>query len=474
MARLAPARKAALSLVGRARRRGGRVRDIARDDDALSALGAADRALAFRLALGVTSYQQVLDSLIDEWANRPSTIEPRVRDALRLSCYEVCYLDTPTAVAASQGVELVRSVAPRAAGMANAVLRKLASQTRPRIDAARERVVSGGSAEADLVLVSGLPTWFVSRLLHERGDAFARSLCLAQIDPAPVYVAANGLHHDAANLVAVLQEAAMSPAPVSGLAGSFRLQDSASLATSGLVDDVSLVVADVAAQIVCRLAAPKTPCRLLEVGQGRGTKSVLLAAALDVTHPTHVAGVDSVGSKVRLSQRRMERAGLSDVVSCHELDACLLASKELPEALSGDFGVVLVDAPCSGSGTTRRHPEIAATLEPDDVSTLAELQLRMLRAASSRVVDGGVLVYATCSVLREEDEAVVEAFLASPEGAAFSIEPVCEAPSCRTNEALCQLVKAAQTPEGYLLTMPTTGGGDGHFCARLIRTGSED
>lgn len=469
VAKLAPARRAALALVSERRRRGGRIRDIARESEALAALSTADRALAFRLALGATAAAPVVQGLVDKYLKRPSSLEPRVRDALQIAAYELCYLDTPAAVAASQGVELVRSVAPRAAGLANAVMRKIAHEDRPHVDAARTRAAQGCADAAELSLMAGLPLWLVQRVADERGIAFATSFCLAQTEPAPVFVAANSLHNTADELQHRLQEFGMAPQPIAGLPGSFMLGDAAPLAASGLVDSVNLAVADLSAQLVCRVAAPAGPCALLEVGQGRGTKSVLLATALGAVHPACIHGVDSVAYKVAVSERRMQAAGLSEVVRCYQLDACVLDSNDLPTELCGQFGAVLLDAPCSGTGTLRRHPEISSELKPTDVTELAALQLRMLTAASARVAPGGVLTYATCSVLYEEDEAVVQAFLASEAGASFHVQPVEEAPACKTSPALAHLVIERQTIEGYLLSTPIVGGGDGHFCARLVR-----
>ena len=469
MARLSPARRTALSLVSERRRRSGRVRDIARSDASLARLSDSDRALAFRLALGATGAISVLDPLIDERLKRPSALEPRVRDALQIAAYEICYMDTPAAVAASQGVELVRSVAPRATGLANAVLRKLSQEARPLVMAARELAEEGRADASDLSLVAGLPLWLVKRVYEERGQRVACQYCLAQCEPAPVYVAANGVRHGADEMAALLAEEGMSPRAIDGLPGSFELDGSAALTHAGFVKQVDLVVADVSAQIVCRLAAPKEPCAMLEVGQGRGTKSVLLAGALGAVHPREIVGVDSVATKVQLSRRRMEAAGLANIVNCHELDACRLGDDDLPAALDRLFGAVLVDAPCSGTGTLRRHPEIASSLVAEDVASLVALQQRMLEAAAVRVAVGGTLAYATCSVLREEDEDVVERFLASEVGQQFRVQPASEVSACATNPSLKGRVEAAETTEGYLLTTPSLGSGDGHFCAILHR-----
>ena len=455
MARLAPARKAALSVFSKRRRRDGHARDLLRNSEAIAALDPRDRALASRLVLGATAAVGTLDACIDAYVNRPSSLEPRVRDALELATFEALYLETPGSALVSQGVELVRSVSPRAAGMANAVLRKVLERERPRVREARERVADAGSAvnAEDLALVAALPLWLVERVLSARGEAAAREFCLAELEPAPVFVATNRARHDEAEACELLEAAGLAPRPT-WLAGSFLLDAPAGLATSGLVDAVDVVVADLAAQEVAQRAAARAGEHVLEVGQGRGSKSVLLQnEALLSGGFAQIEAVDAVPFKVEVATRRMELAGLAEHVQSHALDARLLAGSDLPSALAGTFDLVFVDAPCSGTGTMRRHPEIAWSLAESDITgtgSLSELQLEILSAAAARVARGGRLVYATCSVLPEENEQVVEAFLEGEAGQDFELEHLAE-----------------KNP--YLQTLPERAGNDGHFCACLKR-----
>jgi 16S rRNA (cytosine967-C5)-methyltransferase len=161
----------------------------------------------------------------------------------------------------------------------------------------------------------------------------------------------------------------------------------------------------------------------------------------------------------------MARAGLSDHVTCVTFDACelnvasaaqALGTEELDAASAANtlgthepFDVVFVDAPCSGSGTLRRHPEIAWSLKPEDVASLSALQLNMLRAAASWVRPGGLLCYATCSVFKSEDEDVVETFLGEASGQGFEQE------------------------DRTFFSSPRRGGPDGHYCAFLRRNANE-
>lgn len=483
MAVASPARTVALHLLGRQRRREGRARDLLRGAHEMASLGTKGRALATRLVLGVNVAAGELDRRVDAYVSHASGLEPRVRDALRLAAFETLYLDTPRQVAVSQGVELVRSVAPRAARMANAVLRRI-SECRGEVDAARAAVASAarGDAGADagvqaLCVASGYPSWLVERLLGEVGPQACAAMCACALEPAPVYVAAarEGLE---GRLADRLSRAGLQPTPT-GIPGSWCLEAPGALASSGLVSDCEVAVCDLAAQLVCRIAA-RGAGRILEVGQGRGTKSLLLAAAgrelAGSGDELRISGVDVVASKVRVASSRMRDAGVAGIVSCTEFDARRLSDEvALPHELAGAFDSVLVDAPCSGTGTMRRHPETpwalaASALDPDAPAGLPALQLGMLRAAATRVAPGGTLAYATCSVMGAENEDVVRAFLSSEEGRTFERADILAAPGVKSLPEVARAVVAARiSASGSFQSVPEPGSFDGHFCALLRR-----
>lgn len=432
MTKLAAARRAALAALSDARRRSGRIRDIIRTHRAFLGLSAADRALATRLAVGAVSALNLLDELITERVRRPSSLEPRVKDALRIAAFELLYLETPQEVAVSQGVELVRSVAPRATALANALLRRIGSELRPQIDAARDALIARAARPDELRLVSGLPLWLLDRILHDRGAAAAASLAQANLEPAPVYVFAE----DPASLER------FSPLPTD-LDATFELQAPGDLFDSGLVQSGAVVVSDLSAQRICALIAAHAPASILEVGQGSGTKTLIIARRCDA----EITAIDLLGSKVAVARERLDRAGLGNRVASLSFDATHLGEKDVPPELDRLFDLVFVDAPCSGTGTMRRHPEIASTLTSEAVSELARLQLELLSASSIRVAPGGKLIYSTCSVLIQENEAVIDAFLASCAGADF----------VRTGTDL--------------QSFPAPSAPDGHYCAVLTKRG---
>lgn len=413
---LAPARRVALGVASERRRREARTRELLRSYAAMGALDERDRALASRLVLGSVAAEGELDRVIDSHLRRGAKLEPRVRDALRLVAFEVLYLDTPDSVAVSQGVELVRSVAPRAAGLANAVLRRVAGEDVARLAASREALACGRFSVYDMAHVGGLPIWLCEAALGTLGREGAADYTLGALEPALPTVAANRCRHDAAEAAELLRKTGCEPAEGS-LPGSFLLGRMAPLATSGLVDAVDVLPCDYAAQEVALLAGPRPGSSVLEVGQGRGTKTVLLeSAACAAGGPCEVTAVEVDAAKSATAARRMEKAGVAEHVRCVADDGRTLSSL-------GDevFDLVFVDAPCTGTGTLSRHPEIAWSLAESAAAGLSRLQLEMLTAASGHARRGGRLVYSTCSILAEENERLVEAFLSSPSGACFEL-----------------------------------------------------
>lgn len=513
--RASAARVAATGLVREVRARDGRVKDVARGSAALAGLSERDRDLAMRLACGVVATSGRLDEVMGSHLTGRAHLEPRVRDALRVSCFELLYLSTPASVAVDQGVELVRARSPRAAGLANAVLRRVAKEDRPRVEAARRRLeghVTGDAAAAgpaaagdaaaagpaaagdaadaddlaDIALVSGLPDWLVRELVGAVGLPAARRACLDELEPAPVYVRANPMNLSPGEAPACLAGLGLGPRRVEDT-DVYLLERPGALASSGLVQEAAVVPADLAAQLVALVAAPRPGATVLEVGQGRGTKSLLLeAAALAGGGVADILGVDSEAFKCRVSRRRMRAARLSDHVSSLALDARELGGKEAPAGVATGYDLVFVDAPCSGSGTMRRHPEIAwslarASVEPGDpegaaapsgaggLAPLPALQLQILTAAAARVRPGGELVYATCSFLPQENADVVDAFLGTDEGADFELAPVCEAWGVRRLGEKGQRLLRSFSDRGTFLSLPGKWACDLHFCARMVR-----
>ena len=476
MAKLAPARAAALDLAAQCRRKHARMRDFLRTSHKMDVLGEKDRALAMRLLLGSVSAVGELDRVLASYLPKRRHLEPKLRDALRLAAFEILYLHTPKHVAVSQGVEMARRASAQATGLANAILRRIAADVSPRVDEARARLHAGNDERLleDLAHVSGQPNWLCQKLVASMGVSVATPLLLHVLEPAPVYVALReGLSHDV--LSAFDPHASVAPQ-------SFFLERPAGLAASDLVAHAKVLPADISSQLVALLALSGREKTLLEIGQGRGTKTILLQqnAAL-LNHALYITAIDIDPQKVETARKRLVEAVVDNQVTSMVFNAAELgareASGELPGELAHTFDTVFIDAPCSGAGTLQRHPEIGWSLDENAVCSdgiLPKVQKDILVAASGKVAAHGTLVYATCSPLYEEDEAVVEAFLATEEGSSFEPEDITESAAFELlSDVGKQVVQKSQTKTGYAHFgyHPDILDADQHFLAKLRRIG---
>lgn len=462
MTKLSPARRRALIALMEAQDGRGFVRDIlAASAGTLS--DARDEAFALTLALGVTATVGTLDEALDRYIAKPSKVSARVRMALRIPAFEMLYLDTPGHVAVSQGVELVRSQARSAAGLANAVLRHI-DEGRAAFFAATD--VSDG--ERELIARArrqGIPVWLAVKLdasLARRGFG-GKSLCF------------NGI---AAPTCACMCPDAVCSGDVSDclepsvLDGSYLVGSPAVVAASSDLAQGKLVISDLNAQLIAA-STVRTGSRL-EIGAGRGTKTYVMAcrASRCGLRGRHVA-VDLSAAKCEINRLRLEQAGLAKGIEFVPGDGCNLDATLAHIDAAGArtlFDTVFLDAPCSGTGTMRRHPEIPRRLVSSDVEDgLPKLQLQLLQEASRRVKPGGELIYATCSVLEVENEQVIDAFLQSEQGRAFRLAPLHEADSFKDETEAMAYIREREDMRGLFQSTPLSPTDfDGHFCARLI------
>lgn len=472
MAKLAPARAAALDLAAQCRRKHARMRDFLRTSHRMDVLGEKDRALATRLLLGSVSAVGELDRVLASYIPKRRHLEPKLRDALRLATFEILYLHTPKHVAVSQGVEMARRASAQAIGLANAILRRIAADVSPRVDEAYARLRAGSDERLleDLAHVSGQPDWLCQKLVASMGVSVATPLLLHVLEPAPVYVALReGLSHDV--LSAFDPHASIAPQ-------SFFLESPAGLAASDLVAHAKVLPADISSQLVALLALSGREKTLLEIGQGRGTKTILLLQNADLlNHALHITAIDIDPQKVEIARKRLVEAAVDNQVTSVVFNAAELGAREASGEFAHTFDTVFIDAPCSGVGTLQRHPEIGWSLDEDAVCSdgiLPKAQQDILVAASRKVAAHGTLVYATCSPLYEEDEAVVEAFLATEEGSSFEPEDITKSAAFGLlSGAGKQVVQKAQTKTGYVHFgyHPDVLDADQHFLAKLRRIG---
>jgi len=449
---LSPARRTALRALAQVRRTGAYARPVIDKHIAAATLTPEDAAFAARLTYQIIAAEGTLDEALARFLDHPQRLEPTVRDALRMGACELLFLSTPASAAVSQAVEAARNARPQAARLANAVLRRLAEQAPlfPWGDPAIDRDA--------LARQSAMPLWLTNIFLHDLGEDSGREALESGLGAAPLYVRVNPFKAtiDEATVRLTADNAAPVVSPPDR--ATLRCAHPAGAVRGVALASGMVIATDAGAQVAPLAAVPRPGARVLDVGAGRGTKTAeLQGAALTAGGPARVVAIDLHGYKLDILDATMKRLGVPGVTT-------MVADATDPASLAelrGVFDVALIDAPCSGLGTLRRHPEKRWRLRPDDIDRMAKLQLEMLKAVSSVVGPGGRMVYSTCTVTHAETQGVMAAFLASEQGAGFSATPLeVELPVEWTRFV---------TRNGWFQSWPGKGGPDGHFVAAVTR-----
>jgi 16S rRNA (cytosine967-C5)-methyltransferase len=397
-----------------------------------------DAALVTELCYGATRRQLALDAALAQYSSQAlDKLEGRVRAALRVGAYQLLYLRVPKRAAVSETVEALKQLGvSRAAGYANAVLRKVAELEAvplpPPADAA-----------AHLAVRESHPAWLVARWMRQFGKARAEAMLAADNVPPAVTVRTNGTRMTRDALLVQMQEAGLDVRPTSvSPVGVVLPPAGRPEELIGFVEGLGQVQ-DEAAQLVGLYAAVPEGARVLDACAAPGGKACHLAERADVL------AVDVHAPKLRKIEAEAKRLGLSKRVRVLAHDA----TKPFPKSV-GAFDAVLVDAPCSGLGTLRRHPELRYRRTEADLPRLAALQRDIVEQCQRVVKPGGLLVYAVCSTDAEEGSDQMEMFLRSHPD--FTAEPPPAMP-------------ALPLAQSYLRTLPGPEGMDGFFAARLRR-----
>jgi 16S rRNA (cytosine967-C5)-methyltransferase len=254
-------------------------------------------------------------------------------------------------------------------------------------------------------LRSNLPAWLYERLLERFGEEEAQKLAQTLNTPAPLDLRVNSIKADREQVITALAEAPIlaEPTPYAPLA--LRVRKKPALQNLPLFKSGAIEVQDEGSQILAQILGARRGEMVVDFCAGAGGKTLALGAIMRNTGRLYAFDI----SEKRLAKLkpRLARSGLSNVhpvVIAHENDAKV-------KRLAGKIDRVLVDAPCSGLGTLRRNPDVKWRLKPESITELNTKQLSILEGAARLVKAGGRLVYATCSIMEEENESIVRKFL---------------------------------------------------------------
>ena len=402
----------------------------------LKALADRDRALMRRLVATILRRLGTLGHVLSRLLDRGiPTDAPRAQSALLIGAAQILWMDVPDHAAVDLSVRLVQSDrrAAKYAGLVNAVLRRCAREGAGLVEELKSQTLD-------------IPAWLLARWSAHYGEATAKAMALALAhEPALDITVKTGPEHWATRLHG---EALPTGSVRTLLQGSVTM-------LPGFAEG-QWWVQDAAAALPARLFGDVAGKRIADLCAAPGGKTAQLAYA-----GARVTALDRSPARMARLSDNLARLGL-------EAEAVSADANEWPGGNDGGFDGILVDAPCSSTGTMRRHPDVAWLRQEADIAALTSLQKRLLQKAVSLLKPGGTLVYCTCSLEPEEGEAVVAALLANELGVRrIPIE-------AGEVAGLTEILNA----DGDLRTLPChlphvdarLAGLDGFYAARLVKS----
>jgi len=433
---VSPARRVAAAVLRRVEQDGAYADRALAAEATRASLDSRERAFATQLAYGAVQRRRTLDHVIAACAGRPvERLDPPVRDALRLGVLQLLFLDGVAPHAAvDQSVELAKAAGGPGFKLVNAVLRR-AGREGPGLLASLDDATPHGAA-----LRHSVPDWLAELWWDALGPDEARALLAVVNEPAESALRVNALAADPDAVRAQLAERGIDVLPAPPALEGVPLPEGVVLGTpfdpsaDPLWDAGALAAQSRAAMSAARLLDPQRGSRVLDLCAAPGGKATHLAALVGAEG--EVVAVERNPRRADQLRRTVERLRAESIVRVETADAAAPRT-------DGPFDAVLADPPCSGLGTLQGRPDLRWRVRPKAIEQLAQLQLEILAAGARALKAGGALVYCTCTISPQENERVLERFLArEPQ---FALER-----------------RAA--------TLPHRAGTDGFFYARLRRS----
>ena len=415
---------------------------------ALADLADIDRGLVKTLIYGVLRQKEYLDAIIRKFSRHPlAKMKPRTLMTLRIGVYQLLFLNRiPESAAVNTTVNTLKAAGQPAwlIGFANGILRTVA-RSRTTLPTPEQM------AQGELPVLNH-PAWLTERWRTQFGPEKTRAICAINNTEPPLSLRVNSRRTSRSALRALLEKSGIIAQNgfYSPVALGIETFPGGILSLPGY-DQGHFQVQDEAAQLATMLIGPLPGrCHILDGCAGLGGKTSHLAELLP--YDGSVVAIEPDTRRYGLLRENLKRLGLSEQVRCVRTDLQRYAATQ-PQP----FDVILIDAPCSGTGVIRRQPDIRWNRQPADLAQYQQTQLQLLAIAASLLQKGGTLVYATCSLEPEENQEVIRTFL--KQHSQFTVDNV----ASLLPEAARRLVDK----DGFFHPSPVDGL-DGFFAARLI------
>lgn len=407
-----------------------------------------DAGLATELVYGTISRLNTLDYYLDKSVNKGiGKLQPWVRALLRLSLYQIVYLDRiPDHAVVSEAVNLAKRRGHQGiSGMVNGVLRNMLRQ--------KDSLVIQGDmpAAARISLLHSHPEWLVERWISQYGVETAEAICAANNEPPAVSIRVNTTMISREHMLIELNDNGLDaqPSPLSPY--GIVVKGAGNMALTDWYRDGMISIQDESSMLVAEAVAPKPGMKVLDCCAAPGGKTTHMAELMN--DDGHIVANDIHAHKGKLITDQALRLGLNSVQVVTG-DAMQLGLQYEPAS----FDRILLDAPCSGLGVIRRKPDLKWGKTPQDIKEIAALQLQLLESVSRLLRPGGILIYSTCTIEPQENEGVVTAFLDSHSDYGIAEDGL---------GTLGRLAERSLVRAGGIQILPQHYHSDGFYIARL-------
>ena len=417
-------------------------------------LTSREKAFITELVYGVLRWRDSIDWVISTFSTQPHRPTSRLlHNLLRLGIYQVLYLThIPVPISVSETVEAAKKIFnEKIAKLVNGVLRTVERNR----DALPYPSFNDDPLKAIAIQYSN-PLWLVEKWVEQYGVETTLSLCKANNTSPPLIIRTNTLKTTRAKLIESLNKEGLSCEPTAYSPEGIRVHHPADITRLSSFQKGWFLVQDEAAQLIAYLVNPKQGEHILDLCAAPGGKTTHIAQLMH--NEGHIIAIDIRQDNLRLLKENQCRLGI-------EIIDPFLADITRPLPLLQKtrlFDKVLLDIPCSGLGTLRRHPDGKWRKSLATIAKLKKIQWEIIQIASRYVKSGGIMVYSTCTLNSEENEGMIEQFLSRPKNDFMVENPLPDlSPHC------CPLI----TAQGYLQTFPHRDFMDGFFGVRLQKKG---
>lgn len=407
-----------------------------------------DIGLLTELVYGTLQRRQTLDYILTSYLKKQKKIEAWVRILLRISIYQMVYLDRiPERAVLYEAVEIAKTRGHKGiASFVNGVLRSFQRDGIPNYDSITDPIEL-------LAIKTSHPNWLVEKWVNQFGYEETEKMCEANLIPPSqtarvnqIKTTVDDLYLDLTDKGIMVERGDLSEDAIKGMKGNLAVTDA--------FKDGYLSIQDESSMLVAKILNPQEGEKILDACAAPGGKSTHIAERMKGTGTVH--SIDLHEHKVRLIQQQADRLELKNI-SPQALDSRLAGEHFENES----FDRILVDAPCSGFGVIRRKPDIKYTKTQEDILKLADLQNKILQAVAPLLKRNGVLVYSTCTIDHEENSDVIQLFLK-------------DHPEFEREESLKDLLPEKLNPyikNGEIQLLPHYFGTDGFYIASLRKKG---